>query len=333
MGQRRDIGHKLTGHLLETHSIPRFDGKQSRRHEDVAMWRLQLRGARRAIENRRQLEQVKTLVQFAGFPRSGHSLVGSLIDAHPSARVAHELDIMGLLARRMPMTSILALIDEAAQMFTRNGRHWNGYCYYVDGAGHDSALPPTVLGDKKGDMAVRRVADQPALMGRLNRHAGLARKWICVMRNPFDNIATMSLRASREYDRLRAESASGEEFSHMLGAAQARGDLPREPLTREIDEYERLCRAVEQIQNKTSASDWFELSHESFSLAPAESIEAVYSFLDLDSDAEQIQRAASLVHKSTNKSRDRLSWSRENIDRVNALIRRYSFLHRYADAA
>ena len=31
---------------------------------------------------------------FIGYPRSGHSLVGSLIDAHQHAVVAHEVDII-----------------------------------------------------------------------------------------------------------------------------------------------------------------------------------------------------------------------------------------------
>ena len=31
---------------------------------------------------------------FIGYPRSGHSLIGSLLDVHPNAIVAHELDAL-----------------------------------------------------------------------------------------------------------------------------------------------------------------------------------------------------------------------------------------------
>lgn len=39
-------------------------------------------------------DNIKTFVLFIGYPRSGHSLVGALIDAHPHAVVSHEVDII-----------------------------------------------------------------------------------------------------------------------------------------------------------------------------------------------------------------------------------------------
>jgi len=35
--------------------------------------------------------KLRNFVLFVGYPRSGHSLVGSLIDAHPHAIIAHEV--------------------------------------------------------------------------------------------------------------------------------------------------------------------------------------------------------------------------------------------------
>ena len=40
-------------------------------------------------------DDVETLIMFIGYPRSGHSLIGSLIDAHPHAIVANEFDLVG----------------------------------------------------------------------------------------------------------------------------------------------------------------------------------------------------------------------------------------------
>lgn len=328
------LRRRVPWHLLETHSIPRFDGRQSRRHEDVSLWRLQLKGARLAWQRRDALAAADTLVQFAGFPRSGHSLIGSLIDAHPRARVAHELDIMGLLDRGVPMRSILALMDDAASEFTRHGRHWNGYCYYVEEAAHDGGTAPQVLGDKKGDMAVRRIAAKPSLLDRLARTTrGLDKKWICVLRNPFDNIATMSLRASRLYDTLRASSASGDEFRAALARAQAAGDLPRAPASDQIDEYERLCGAVESIRRATSENDWFELSHEAFSASPQAPLKELMTFLQLEADPAYIERCSALVHASGHRSSALLEWPAEQTARIEALIERYPFLHRYRGAA
>ena len=39
-------------------------------------------------------DEVETFVMFIGYPRSGHSLVGALLDAHPEVIIAREYDIL-----------------------------------------------------------------------------------------------------------------------------------------------------------------------------------------------------------------------------------------------
>jgi hypothetical protein len=34
---------------------------------------------------------VRTFILFVGYPRSGHSLIGSIMDAHPNVIIAHEV--------------------------------------------------------------------------------------------------------------------------------------------------------------------------------------------------------------------------------------------------
>ena len=36
------------------------------------------------------VEGVEKYVFFAGYPRSGHSMIGSVMDAHPNMVIAHE---------------------------------------------------------------------------------------------------------------------------------------------------------------------------------------------------------------------------------------------------
>ncbi len=48
------------------------------------------------IENP-DFSKVHTFVLFVGYPRSGHSLIGSMIDAHPNAIIAHEVPLIFVL--------------------------------------------------------------------------------------------------------------------------------------------------------------------------------------------------------------------------------------------
>src|SRR6056297_1246638 len=88
--------------FTETHSVPVFEGDRSRRHRDVPLWKLATKGVVGAMQDCRQLGAVEAFVQFVGFPRSGHSLIGSVLDAHPHAIISHELDTMGLIKKGLP---------------------------------------------------------------------------------------------------------------------------------------------------------------------------------------------------------------------------------------
>lgn len=326
-----DIYHRLRALLVQPHSIPRFEGDRSRHHHDVALWRLGAIARLARLKNPLRFNRVQTLVQFAGFPRSGHSLIGSILDAHPDARISHELDAMGLLAKGFSMRSIFALIDVKSSEFTRHGRHWNGHCYMVQNAHHEQAARPRVIGDKKGDVAVRRIAQNPRLLDRLNRDSRIARKWILVLRNPLDNIATMSLRKGRAYDQLKTDISDTAQFDQALKKKQHEGVIAAEPLESEIDAYQALCETVVQLKQATAPDNWFELSHEDFSADSEPAIEAMLSFLGLDVTEDYVRNCSALVRKSPNRSRDLLHWPEDKLARVRSLNRHYSFLNRYED--
>ena len=58
---------------------------------------------------------------FVGYPRSGHSLIGSLLDAHPNMLVAHELSALKYLLAGFRKEQIFYLLLENSRAFTRPG--------------------------------------------------------------------------------------------------------------------------------------------------------------------------------------------------------------------
>ncbi|MDT0631203.1 hypothetical protein RQM47_08380 [Rubrivirga sp. S365] len=315
--------------LTQTHSVPLFQGDQSRIHHDVPMRRLAFQGAVGAVRERRALADVQEFVQFVGFPRSGHSLIGSVLDAHPRAVVSHELDAMGLLRAGLSERMLYALVLENSAAFSRNGRYWNGFSYVVPGQDGGGAGRPTVVGDKKGDWAVRWVQQEPDLLDAVRRRLRARCRWVLVTRHPLDNIATMSLRKGRTYDRLRIASESSAAFKAELKAAQARGDIAASALDAMIDDYEELCGGVAQMEAAISPDDWLHVVYEQFTREPEVEIRRLCQFLDLDPEPEYLAAAASIVHDSPNKSRRSVTWTDAQLERVRALTRRFSFLVDY----
>jgi hypothetical protein len=316
--------------LADTHSVPHFQGSESRGHRDVPVWRLAVRGAAEAVRQRSALAGVDPFVQFVGFPRSGHSLIGSVLDAHPRAVVAHELDAMGLFRAGLPRRVVYGLVLENSAAFSAHGRWWNGYRYEVPGYG-GGAGAPAVLGDKKGDWAVRWTQREPGLLDRVRGRLRGRDRWVLVTRHPLDNVATLSLRKGRAYDRLRIEAETRVAFRERLAEAQERGDVAAAVRGDMLDDYAGLCEGIEAMRRAVPAERWHHVVYERFTAAPEAEIERLCQFLGLDAAPDYVAAAASIVHDSPNRSRDRLAWTDGQRARVDALVERFPFLHPYAD--
>jgi hypothetical protein len=79
---------------------------------------------------------LETYCMFMGYPRSGHTLVGSILDAHPDMVVAHELDAFLYIRLGASREELLSLLMEKSKSFTENGRIQTGYGYHIPGQAH-----------------------------------------------------------------------------------------------------------------------------------------------------------------------------------------------------
>lgn len=318
------------GAHLNEHGEAMFEGRHSRRHAFMPIRRWHLLGHWHRIKASPRLRQTTTFVQFAGFPRSGHSLVGSLVDAHPQALISHELDAMGLFRKGLSPRQIDGLVVRNAQRFSDDGRWWNGHRYAVDGL-DGTSRHLRVIGDKKGDWATRWCAEDPDLIERFAIASRRRTKWVLVTRHPLDNIATMSLRKGGSYDKLRIESSSIP-FSERLKAAQERGEISVVVRDDMLLDYRALAAATEEMKRRVPSADWYELSHEDFVKDPRAELSALAQFLGLEADEVWLNGASALVHESTRKSRDLVAWTEDQKAAVAATIAARSFLEIYRDA-
>src|SRR5215207_7292340 len=92
---------------------------------------------------------------FIGYPRSGHSLVGALLDAHPNAIIAHELNALECVEKGVDKGCIFQLVLENSRKFAKSGRRWEGYSYKVSNQWQGRFERLLVIGDKKGGGSTR----------------------------------------------------------------------------------------------------------------------------------------------------------------------------------
>ena len=312
-----------------THSIPLFEEERSRRHHDVPIWKLNIRGFKAGVSHSARLKNVKCFTQFLGFPRSGHSLIGSILDAHPQAIISHELDTMGLVQKNIPEKNIYGLIIENSKEFTKNGRYWNGFPYVVPGQPHGQSNDLKVIGDKKGDLAVRRYRANPELLNVMTELIRAHPKWILVTRNPLDNIATMSLRKNRTYDKLRIAAKESDTFKKELRKLQQTDDIASRVDDDMISDYSRLCEGITEMSRHISTDSLYHIVYEDFCANPNEEIKNLCRFLNLDPDSKFITSSESIIRPGINKSRNKIGWSSSQRQKVGNLVKTHDFLKMY----
>lgn len=312
------------------HSVPWFQGEQSRDHVDIPVWKLGLQGGLYTLLPPRTFRRVKYFVQFMSFPRSGHSLIGSLLDAHPRAIISHELDTMGLIKKNLPERSIYGLIKKNSKEFTEHGRFWNGFSYTVPKQPHGHSDELRVIGDKKGDWAVRWCDKDPPLLSRLRTRFKATPRWLLVTRNPMDNIATLSLRKNRTYDKLRINIQSSENFKTELKRQQESGGISAEARDDMISDYGNLCSTISKMRENIPQNELLHIVYENFCFNPEKELARICDFLEIDTQADYLKDSASIVRPTLNKSRNRVIWTDRQLEQVTRIVKKHEFLQCYA---
>lgn len=260
-------------------------------------------------------EGVEAFCLFIGYSRSGHSIVAATLDAHPHAVIAHEQGALLYAHARFDRARLFALLLRNTETVGHTagfsgGTRTGGYTYDVPGQWQGRFERIRVIGDKHGEAATCRLDAKPELLTRLRRTAGVPVRIVHVVRNPFDNVATMA--------RRRAEKRSG------AGSPVRPADL--EAAT---DRYLYLSGANARIKARVGDEAVHDVRHERFVEEPAESLRALCVWLGLEPRPDYLEAAAGIVFASPNQSRDRVEWPAPLRARIERHIAATPFLAGY----
>lgn len=242
-----------------------------------------------ANERASDFNDLSTYCMFVGYPRSGHSLVGSLLDAHPNMVVAHELNALRCLDAGFDRLTLFHLLVEQSEAFTAVEHAWNGYSYAVPNQWQGRTERLRVIGDKKGGGSSQLLAEKPELLDRLIDTVRLPIRTIHVIRNPYDNIATMSR-------------------------------LHEVPLEAAVEGYFAMARAVEDVRRRLGADAMFDLKHEDLIAEPRSHLAALVRFLGEEPAAGYLDDCASIVFERPKQTRTTVAWPEPLLRELGARI-------------
>jgi hypothetical protein len=252
------------------------------------------------------LGELKTFCLFVGYPRSGHSLVGSLLDAHPDVSIAHEVNVLGLVAGqglgRQELFHTLLRRSEADAMRTQ-GRRASGYSYAVPEQWQGQVRRLRVIGAKAGEKTTLRLGRDPAELKQLRRVVRAPVRLLHIVRNPFDTIARMAL-----------ITKAGKPERTVAGAT---------------DFMRRLARINDRLITEEKA-DVLTIRHESFVRDPQAHLRRICTFLEIDPDQAWLDACASVVFESPKHSRELIEWTDEERAAVDEIIAKRAFFEGYS---
>jgi Sulfotransferase family len=248
---------------------------------------------------RHDFDKVNSYCTFIGCGRTGHSLIGSLIDAHPDMVMSDELNVMTLIEKGFNKKQIYSLIIEESKIQAKNGREVTGYSYQVPNQWQGKLRKLQVIGDKFSTTTTAMLQKKPYLLTLLSSKLGTQIKFIHITRNPYDVIKTFTTREAIE-------------------------------LKTAIELYYLACQAIAEVKSKIESHNLLEFKHEAFLENPQQYLTDVCRFLEVETTSSYLDDCSSIVYKSPHKSRYEIDWDSESIDLVKKLIDDFSFLQSYS---
>ena len=285
--------------------------------------------------------EVKFLLLFLGHGRSGGSITGQLLNSHPNMLVANQFMLFHEMIynpeyfeTKSDVIRILAQASLNPDPFLSRikFKRTKGYQIAVEDvqvndsqhAIPDSRPPIRVVGDKGAGRTVHLYELDKgkfgSLLERLRTNAGIPIKFIEIIRNPFDIIATdviYNLGGAKE--RLKVVKSevkiSGKETNGVIACS--------------IKKYFKNAFAMVEMVPKLQM-DVLQVHLTDLVANPRRELQRMCNFLEVECMEEFLVNCENTLFKELSKSRTSIDWTDEQKWRIEYLAGKISLLTRYS---
>ncbi len=250
------------------------------------------------LRNHRVFRDVECFFFLVGYTRSGSTLLGSLLNAHPEMVIAHEADMMRYVRPGITHDQLFAILLNRDQQFAAIGRKWTGFDYGVQGHCQGSFDRLRVIGDKHADKAAQRLHNDPGRLDRLRSVVRVPIRAVHVVRNPFDTIA--SIARNREL-----------------------------PLSSAIGIYRGFGVAVDDVLRRLGSDELLQIHYETMIADAIGALLGVLGFLGVEASDNYLKDCAALVDSTGRQGRRAFEWPSSERREVEEIIAARPVLARY----
>ncbi|KAL9969777.1 hypothetical protein ACROYT_G022034 [Oculina patagonica] len=279
---------------------------------------------------------VETFVMFIGYPRSSHSLVAAILDAHPEIIISHEYNVLKrwtkyqspvlkqkTLQKYVLFYDLHQLSMEQAMFLNRAKNSLLDhdfkvkYTYNVPGlwqGGYQKRIK--VIGDKKGGDTSHALMNisRMSILEEISQVVQVPMKFIHVIRNPFDNIATMMLRATGSRDAVREEGVK------INNATE---------LDKAIDFYFGMAAANQRVREWYGDAVIDIPGHETV-FKPKETLQRLCDHLGVTCSEDYFEKCSRILYGVPSVTRNKVAWTTKQKARVTNMMKNFPFLEEYS---
>ena len=255
---------------------------------------LHARSLAQAIQTRELFRDVHTYCQFIGYPRSGHTLVYALLNAHPDVVLSNELGVLQWMRFGFTRAQLYSMILRSDRRFTREGSRFQGYDYGVPNQWQGRFREIRVIGDKDGGRDTMCLRRSPDVLERLRRKVGVPIKFIHVVRNPYDMMTTFVNRRMQRGERTTLDDALR---------------MGREAL-------DTILTVIQRVPEDALLT----IRHEEMIQDPVRTLSRLCEHLGVIPEHDYLRDCAGIVFALSPKTRRSIEWPPELIQRVQAEV-------------
>uniref|UniRef100_A0A1X7VPR0 Protein-tyrosine sulfotransferase n=1 Tax=Amphimedon queenslandica TaxID=400682 RepID=A0A1X7VPR0_AMPQE len=272
-------------------------------------------------------KSVQKFLFFVGHGRSGHSIIGSILDAHPHIVISHEYSLFhewttmskqdmnrGYLYSAIYNNSCYNSING----LRRVGATKKGYTLHIPGlwqGRYDGDI--AVIGDKSGGMTTKLFQNQKESVKQafkeIKQAVGVPIVVLHAIRNPFDNIATMLLYKKH----ARKAATSQEPYTNI------------KELKKQVTLYFRQVRSVMKMIKQLKL-DVIEVHNSDLIHRPNGAIRRLCNRLQVKCSKDYVSRCSKAVFKDISRSRLKVKWTPKLIETVEKKSKKFQFLKKYS---